>query len=278
MEKQPLVSIIAAAYNEEKYISKLIDSLINQNYPNWELIIVDDNSKDRTYEVIQELAKKDNRIKVYQQVKGIKGPGNAWNLAVIKSKGKILFFEGADTMLGKEYINDMIKPILEKKTIGTLHKQEKIANKQNLWARSFGERNAVVDEENKGVIFGAILREYYNKAGGFDPKLGFADDQTLYQKLKIKSLGVDAEIYHHNPESFKEIWRHDKWVGASSTKPWAPIVIFPVFSLWVIYKSIKQFRKDPNFNFIWFLPVYNTIKYFGYLSGAVKKIITKKIY
>ena len=43
MEKQPLVSIIAAAYNEEKYISKLIDSLINQNYPNWELIIVDDN-------------------------------------------------------------------------------------------------------------------------------------------------------------------------------------------------------------------------------------------
>lgn len=277
MQKQPLVSIIAAAYNEERYIGKLINSLINQNYPNWELIIVDDNSKDKTYEIIKEFAKKDKRIKVFQQVKGIRGPGNTWNLAATKAKGKILFFEGADTVLGKSYIQDMINPILQKKAIGTLHQREEVANKYNLWARAFAPRQCV-NENNEGEIFGAILREYYDKAGGFNPTLGYADDQTLYQKLKIKSLGVNAEIYHHNPEHFEEIWRHHKWVGASLKQPWKLVVAFPIFPIWVIYKSVKQFKDDPNFNFMWFLPIYNTIKYFGFLTGAVKKIITKKIY
>jgi glycosyltransferase involved in cell wall biosynthesis len=275
--KEVLVSIIVAAYNEENYIDKLIDSVKEQSYKNWELIIVDDNSKDNTFSIITDLSKKDPKIKVYQQQKDLKGPGNAWNLAVSKSKGKILFFEGADTILGKYYIKDMLKPIIEGNAIGTLHKEEKIANKENLWARAFGIRKCV-DRDNQGIIFGAISRRYFEKAGGFDPSLGYADDQTLYNKLKMKSLGVNAEIYHHNPDTFKEIWRHHKWVGASFKSPWKVVLIFPIFPIWVIYKSITQLRQDYYFNFIWFLPIYNTIRYFGYLDGIIRKKITKKIY
>ncbi len=276
-EKNPLVSIIVAAYNEENSLPKLINSVLAQSYTNWELIIVDDNSKDNTFKIIQNFSKKSKKIRGYRQQKTVRGPGNAWNLAVSKSKGKILFFEGADTILGKNYINDMLLPILQGKTIGTLHQEEKVANKENYWARAFGTRECV-DKNNRGVIFGAILRESYDKAGGFDPSLGYGDDKSLYYKLKIKSTGVNAEIYHHNPPTFSEIWRHHKWVGASYKKPFYTILALPLFPIWVIYKTLRQLKQDFYFPFIFFLPVYNTIRYFGYLAGAIKKILSKKIY
>ena len=277
MEKKPLVSIIVSAYNEKRDLPKMIMSVLNQNYKNFELIIVDSHSKDNTYELAKEFEKKDKRIIVLKQKEGVTGPGNAWNLAVKNSKGKILFFEGADTMLGKEYIKDMIRPILEGKRIGTMHVEEKVANKNNILARSFGARRCV-DENNEGVIFGAILREYYDKAGGFEPKLGYADDKTLYNNLKIKSLGVDAEIYHHNPDNMPAIWRHHKWVGASLKHPYLMIIMAPLIPLLALYKTIRQLREEFTFSLLLFLPFYNTIRYAGYFVGALRKIVYKRIY
>ena len=58
-----LVSIIMPAFNASSTIDKSIESVINQNYKNWELIIVDDNSKDKTKKIIEFFSKKDERIK-----------------------------------------------------------------------------------------------------------------------------------------------------------------------------------------------------------------------
>jgi len=87
--KEPLVSVIMPAYNCGTYIEKALYSLINQTYKNLEIIVVDDGSKDDTWEVIQRFAKKDKRIKPYQNeinsriVKTL-------NYAISKSSGKYL--------------------------------------------------------------------------------------------------------------------------------------------------------------------------------------------
>lgn len=60
---EPLVSVCIPAYNNAEYIKDTIDSILNQTYQNIELVIVDDNSKDNTYELIQEIG--DERIKLY---------------------------------------------------------------------------------------------------------------------------------------------------------------------------------------------------------------------
>lgn len=60
-----LVSIITPTYNCGKYIGETIESVINQTYTNWEMIIVDDCSKDNTKETVEEYSKKDSRIKYY---------------------------------------------------------------------------------------------------------------------------------------------------------------------------------------------------------------------
>lgn len=64
-----LISIIMAAYNAEKTIEKAINSVLNQTYPNFELLVVNDCSKDRTVELVRNIAAKDSRVRLISNVK-----------------------------------------------------------------------------------------------------------------------------------------------------------------------------------------------------------------
>ena len=94
----PLVSIITPTYNHEKYILECIDSVLNQTFSNWEMIIVNDGSTDTTLELITEKAKSDPRILVFDQKNiGIFRLGETYNFALEKSIGKyISILEGDD--------------------------------------------------------------------------------------------------------------------------------------------------------------------------------------
>ena len=78
----PKIEILLATYNGEKYVGEQIDSIINQTYRNWILLIRDDNSKDNTLEILKEYEKKDNRIKVIEDKKG--------NLGFVKNFEELL--------------------------------------------------------------------------------------------------------------------------------------------------------------------------------------------
>lgn len=78
----PKIEILLATYNGEKYVGEQIDSIINQTYNNWELLIRDDNSKDGTLEILKEYEKKDKRIKVIEDKKG--------NLGFVKNFEELL--------------------------------------------------------------------------------------------------------------------------------------------------------------------------------------------
>ena len=61
------ISIIVPVYNASKYISKCIDSILNQTYANFELLLINDGSKDDSLSILKEYEKKDNRVKVINQ-------------------------------------------------------------------------------------------------------------------------------------------------------------------------------------------------------------------
>ena len=92
----PLVSIITPTYNHENYISKCIDSLLEQDYQNWEQIIVDDGSTDSTESIISKY--EDERIIYIKQMnKGIFRLSESYNKALQKSKGDLIaILEGDD--------------------------------------------------------------------------------------------------------------------------------------------------------------------------------------
>jgi len=108
-ENNILVSIIMPAYNAEKYIANSINSVINQTFTNWELIIVDDGSTDNTSKIINKFVINDNRIFYYYQSN--KKQGKARNLAISKSKGKYLAFLDADDLWFSNKLSVQIEEI-----------------------------------------------------------------------------------------------------------------------------------------------------------------------
>jgi glycosyltransferase involved in cell wall biosynthesis len=98
MQEKPLVSILMTAYNREKYIAEAIESVMASTYQNWELIIVDDGSKDKTVEIAKSYEAKDKRIKVYINEKNLGDYPNR-NKAASYANGKYLKYVDADDMI-----------------------------------------------------------------------------------------------------------------------------------------------------------------------------------
>jgi len=96
-----LVSIIIPVYNREKYLEECIDSVFAQTYQNYEIILIDDGSTDSTLEICQNLAQRDNRIRLFKEKHG--GVSNARNKGLDEAKGEYVFFLDSD---------DVIHPVL----------------------------------------------------------------------------------------------------------------------------------------------------------------------
>lgn len=103
-----LVSIITPTFNAEKYIRSTLQSVLNQSYQNWEMILVDDASTDRTVSIIEESAQKDNRIKLFKLSEN-SGNGFARNVALEKSAGKYIAYLDADDLWFPEKLEKQIK-------------------------------------------------------------------------------------------------------------------------------------------------------------------------
>ena len=90
----PLISIIVPVYNAESTLNQCIDSIINQKFTDWELLLVNDGSSDRSGEICDEYAAKDSRIKVFHKENG--GVSSARNVGIDNSLGKWVTFIDSD--------------------------------------------------------------------------------------------------------------------------------------------------------------------------------------
>jgi teichuronic acid biosynthesis glycosyltransferase TuaG len=104
---QPLVSIITPSYNSEKFISETIQSVQNQTHENWEMIIVDDSSKDKTVDIIEGFIKNDTRIQLHKLDENL-GAGIARNTAIKIAKGDYIAFLDADDLWKPEKLQKQL--------------------------------------------------------------------------------------------------------------------------------------------------------------------------
>lgn len=95
---EDIVSIITPCYNSARYISNTIESVLNQTYPYWEMIIVDDSSRDNTREVIEEYCKQDSRIRLICLEKNSGSATVPRNRAIEEAKGRFIAFIDSDDL------------------------------------------------------------------------------------------------------------------------------------------------------------------------------------
>lgn len=103
-----MISIIIPVFNAENYLKKSIESIINQTYPAWELILVDNGSEDNSFCICREYAKQDERIEVLHQYQN-RGVSEARNLGLEKACGKYLTFLDADDWVEPDYLEQLLK-------------------------------------------------------------------------------------------------------------------------------------------------------------------------
>lgn len=103
-----LVSIIMPAYNAADTIKQSINSVLNQTYPNWELIIIDDGSKDETIQIIEHFKVNNQRIKFYRNDNNL-GVSETRNKGIDKASGNLIAFLDSDDMWVNEKLEKQIK-------------------------------------------------------------------------------------------------------------------------------------------------------------------------
>lgn len=109
---EPLVSIITPAYNSERFIEETINSVLGQTYRNWEMIIVDDCSTDKTCEIVTKLSLVDSRIKLIKKNEN-SGAATSRNIALENSNGRFIAYLDADDIWLSDKLTKQVKFMID---------------------------------------------------------------------------------------------------------------------------------------------------------------------
>ena len=123
--KEDLVSIVVPVYNAERFILETINSVLNQTYKNWELLLVDDISTDNSCKLIEDFIKnnKDKKIRLVKlKEKGM--AAGARNKGIDEAKGRFLCYIDADDLWDKEKLEKQVRFMKEKKCAFSYHSYE----------------------------------------------------------------------------------------------------------------------------------------------------------
>ncbi len=281
---KPKVSIIIPVYNEEKDIGKALESLKQQIHKDFEIIIVDDGSTDNTLEIVRQF-----KARILNQ--NHQGPGLARNLGAKEAKGEILIFVDADMIFDKNYIKNLISPILKDKAgkiIGTTHDYEIATNIDNKWSALWGEIRVSKEQAKEVKIFRAIRKDKFIELGGFDQKYGYADDQTFWFKYKIKPIPAkNTTCYHKNPLSLKGTYKQARWIGASwkerytlfkiSVLNYLGVLLYFIFLPFLILAKSMQTKLKSSFS-IKDIAKFYSVKFAGYGVGIFRAVYLNKVW
>ena len=99
----PKVSVIVPVYNAEKYLNECVDSILNQDFTDFELLLIDDGSKDNSGKICDKYAHKDNRVRVFHKENG--GVSSARNLGLDNAIGEYIIFIDSDDYVDVNYLS-----------------------------------------------------------------------------------------------------------------------------------------------------------------------------
>jgi len=211
----PLISVVIVTYNSKEDLEECIPSLANQNYPGFEVIVVDNDSIDDTVGFVE------NNFPFIRVVKnkGNYGPAKGYNIGISASKGRYVVLLNPDTVVEKEWLSELVRVLEEDQDVAAcqsrvlLHSKPHIINTEGnevnylgfTWCRNYGKenRNNGQIQETLGLsVCSAILRrDVLEEAGLFDEDFFmYLDDTDLGLRMYLMGYKVVCNprsiVYH----------------------------------------------------------------------------------
>lgn len=182
-EHSVVISVVIPCYNQAGYLSEALDSLLDQTYPNWEAIVVNDGYPDEAEAVTRRYAGQDARISYVYKENG--GAGSARNYGIALAKGEYILPLDADDVIRPEYMELAMKAFEEQPQTRLVYCQGYFfGEKKGLWELAYqGYRKLLM---RNSIFVSAFFRKVdWEKAGGYDETMrnGYEDWEFLIRLL-----------------------------------------------------------------------------------------------
>lgn len=187
------VSIITPFHNSENTISETAESVLSQNHMDWEWLLYNDASTDRTLQIVEQLLEKDSRIRLVGQSEKSMGPSYGRNRCIEKSKGEIIALLDADDLWQSQYLTRRVKGFSDFPEAGMIYgpaiyfgdKQEFLQNTGFNDSKIFKPGDLILhfmgNIKGTPITSGVTLkREVFNKPIAFPQELRRAEDIALF--------------------------------------------------------------------------------------------------
>ena len=192
-----LVSVLMASYNHQKYVGEAIESVLNQTFPDLELIIVDDYSTDNSREIIKNYKAKDGRVRAFFHEKNM-GIANTANDGLKEVKGQYVSFIGSDDVWFPYKLERQLA-LIKKHEDKILWSEGEIIDSNGVHTGStFTKMHSATNKKKSGNLFKDILwdnyifgqsllinKDFINDAF-FDPNLRYLNDYRFFADLANK--------------------------------------------------------------------------------------------
>ncbi len=269
----PIVSIIIPILNGEKTLAACIESVLGQNYTHFELIAVNNNSIDATQKILEDLQKKDERIKVCYENE--RSRGKARNTGELYAKGEIVVMIDADCFIkDKNWLQKLIQPI--QNNSADMIQGFESGNEDNYWSNMYQWKvsskfekikesklvSANIDTKNF-----AIRKSLLYKVGGTSREYVSGNDLELSLRLARHSNKIvflsEAVVGHHNPKTALQVLKKQLYQGY-----WASKIIRSAINKTEIEGVVLQKRQSLS----------SYMNYFKYFLKNVRKMYWGQLY
>lgn len=213
-EWKPFVSVLISAYNEEKSIKGTIKSVLAQDYEDFEVIVIDDGSKDRTFEVAKSI--KDPRLRIFR--KEHEGKARALNFGLSKARGDIIVTTDADTLLDNSAVRELVRRFYDDVVavggqVRVLGKSflERAQDIEHLRIAMFRRAKELEDLSVAPGPISAFRREALIKAGGFVESM--VEDYATTKEVRRSGKVVyspKAKVFTRMHLNLKDLWKQRK--------------------------------------------------------------------
>lgn len=199
---KPVVSIILPTFNRERLLPRAIDSVINQTFKEWELLIIDDGSADNTFEVVNTYMRQLENIRYLRHTN--RRPPLSQNVGLLAAAGEYVSFLGSDDEYKTTYLEERVNYMLTKPELHMIHGGVEIVGHpfvkdKNDLTKEIHLSECVIG----GTFFGK--KTFFVELNGFTD-LKYSDDSDFFEravkKYSIEKVGFPTYVYYRDtPDS-----------------------------------------------------------------------------
>jgi glycosyltransferase involved in cell wall biosynthesis len=198
-DDKPLISVIVPAFNVERYLADALESVLQQTYPNLEVIVVDDASTDRSRDIAERFRLTDSRVRVFDHAEN-RGLAAARNTGIENAKGAYLALLDGDDVAGPTRLSHQMDAMLRDSALGMVGSHVAIIDEAGRFTGRIWRRPTDPDRAGIGLIFRntfsavVLMRREAVPEGGYRRPMAEDYDFNVRLAAKWKVVNVDEAL------------------------------------------------------------------------------------